>query len=1172
MLTLPVKSKRRPYLAALLVSSLVLPSAAVVSDRLANAASSGPTTVVLEAEDATHNLGIGSGAGATGRGALGYWSSAGGFVRFNLSTPDAGSYRIALRHASAWDQPSTRTMTVDGRDTGIITFPSTGGWGNWTTTTVTLPLTAGTHTFELSYRPSDWGAVDLDNITVSLETPANSAASTPDTTTPATAATTTPPAPTTALLPTTTPTTVPTPLQWSPAFSSASPTTVVLEAEDATHNLGIGSGAGATGRGALGYWSSAGGFVRFNLSTPDAGSYRIALRHASAWDQPSTRTMTVDGRDTGIITFPSTGGWGNWTTTTVTLPLTAGTHTFELSYRPSDWGAVDLDNITVSLETPANSAASTPDTTTPATAATTTPPAPTTALLPTTTPIRVAGGPTTVPTTNQPAPAFSIVLEADRATHNVVVETDQGGTNGGSLGYWMTPGGFVRFTVTVPTTAVYRLRARHASAWDADTTRTLLIDGAATTQVVFASSGAWDRWRTTDSSASLTAGTHTIEYRLGSSDWGALNFDTLTIDSFVGAGTPVTATTPTTSATTTTVVPTTTTTSVTVPTTGTSTLIEAEDAAHNLVLETIWNGTGRGSLGYWSAGGFVRFSVNAPVSGTYRFRVKHSSAWDAPATRSVLVDGTRTMQVTFPSSGAWGSWRTTDISIPLAAGGHTLQLLYASGDWGALNIDSASFDLVAAGTIPATTTTTRPTTTTAAAAPNGSVIAGDARMCAGPGSRSVVSTILANQTGWLRGEAGGGVWGMEGVYSVLLNPLEMAINCNDAQMLDSMSYIVMGSAATMSTNGDGRVWLTNGAEIRLVSAEWIYVLSRVITGISAIPAAQRTPNMLAVTQTFVPVVAAHVNRWVFAAPFYGMSGCPYIPGSGHSDYLAVLAAKTLGGAKSFCNGLIDTDLWIMGAGSELLRSAANDPALVRLAALGVNQDSLAGYVRQSGALLRARLIPTNLNKPNGAGAQGLDFDPGVFSDLFSESGYSAYTGTTFPTGANVGTDPRAGWDTSHLQAFVHLVNSLYRSRGIAASSFPTDGEITALANQVAYGMLVNGDTLWPQFSNYFSGWNGWYRVNYSGRAGFGYGPSDLGNTAFMEGAYGLWAAWNPDLAAINARLGVILQATDSTTVNWRTGTYTKSWMDYTHGGTPNLYRTTSPFLLQHVAASVGATW
>ena len=131
--------------------------------------------------------------------------------------------------------------------------------------------------------------------------------------------------------------------------------------------------------------------------------------------------------------------------------------------------------------------------------------------------------------------------------------------------------------------------------------------------------------------------------------------------------------------------------------------------------------------------------------------------------------------------------------------------------------------------------------------------------------------------------------------------------------------------------------------------------------------------------------------------------------------------------------------------------------------------------------------------------------------------------------------------------------------------------MVGLANQVAYGIMISGDAQWPQFSNYFSGWNGWYRVNY-GSPGYGYGPSDLGNTAVMTGAFGMWAPWNSDLAALNARLGVILQATDSATANWRTETYAKYWTDFVRSGNPSLNRSTSLFLMQHVAASVGASW
>lgn len=1198
----------------------------MISNRLATAAGPEPTAVLLEAEDAVNNLGIGSGAGASGRGALGYWLSPGGFVRFAVSAPQTATYRISLRHASAWDAPSTRTVTVDGRDTGVVTFPSTGDWRNWAVTILSLPLTAGTHTFELSYRSSDQGAVDLDNITVSLESTdpvppvpgagggTLAATTSPTTASPTTASPTTA-SPTAASPPSTrtTPTTVPAPLEWSPGLSSATvptgATSMLFEAEDAANNLVLETAWNGTGRGSLGYWS-ADGFVQFTMNAPVYGTYRFRVRHSSAWDAPATRSLLVDGIATGQVSFPSTGAWGSWQTTDVALTLAAGTHTLKLLYAPGDWGALNVDNAAVDLVT------SLPN-----------PP----------------GSTTTVPVR-----AFSMLLEAERATHNVVVETDQAGTGGASLGYWTVPGGFARFTVTVPTPSVYRLSARHASAWDADATRTLLIDGTPTTRVVFPSSGAWDQWRTADTSVPLTAGTHTVEFRFASSDTGALNLDNLDITSLAATSPPVapppttsTATTgvpttsaapttspapttaapkttskgnrgsttvvtttsaapttavPTTAVSTTTAAPTTaapttaapttspaSTTAVpttgpapTVPSTGPSVPMEAEDATNNLVLETIWGGTGRGSLGYWSDGGFVRFNVNAPLSGSYRFRVKHASAWDAPTSRSILVDGNRTGQVSFPSTGAWGSWRTTDVSIPLTAGSHTLQLLYAPGDWGALNIDSASFDLVAAGAVPppttSPTTTSAPTTTISAPALSTGVVAGDPRMCAGPGSRAAVTTILNNQRDSLRGQAGGGVWSMEGMYSLLLNPLEMAIHCNDRPMLDTMSYIVLGSSATMSTTSEGRVWLDNGAEVRLISAEWIHVLSRVIDGISAVPPSQRTANMNAVTQTFVPVVAAHVNRWVFATPFWGMSGCPGLSATGHSGYVSLLATKTIGGVKSYCNGLIDTDLWIMVASSELLRAAANDSSLVPLGSLGISQQALAAYVRGSGDLLRARFIPTSLTKPNGAGAQGLDLDPGIFSDLYSESGYSAYTGRTFPTAANAGSSPKAGWDTSHMRPIALTVNSLYRSRSVSGGSFPTDGEITALSNQVAYGMLVDGNMQWPQFSNYFSGLNGWYRVNYNGRLGFGYGPSDLGNTGFMEGALGLWAAWNPDLAAINARLGVILQATDAATVNWRTATYAKSWWDYQWSGTPNLYPSTSTFLLQHIAASVGASW
>lgn len=966
------------------------------------------------------------------------------------------------------------------------------------------------------------------------------------------------------------------------AQSSSPPYPVVLEAEDAVHNLVVEAGQGATGRGSVGSWSVVGGFVRFFVSAPSSGTYRVVVRHASAWDAPARRTLIVDGVPVGPVSFPSTGQWGAWTTTQVQVAFSSGSHTFELAYLAGDAGALDVDNITVSLGTPP------PGSTSPLTA--TSQP----------TPLEWSPawqtGPVSSARTVQVGAVMvaPVVLEAEDAVHNLVVETDEGGLGSGSIGYWLSVGGYVRFAVNAPVAGTYRLRLRHASAWDVAATRSILVDGVETKRMSFPSTGSWSEWRTSDVSVTLGAGTHAVEFLYSSSDSGALNLDNMTVELLPAnppgtttipppSSTPSPTTAPKTGAPTTTVATTTTTPGAADPTP--MIFLEAEDAQHNLVVESDQGGSGRGSLGYWlSVGGFVRFTLKAPGSGMYRLQIRHASAWDAATTRTLLVDDVRVGSVTFPSTGSWNTWRTTDVTISLAAGDHSVQFSYAAGDSGALNMDNMTVQMTAApsGGPPSSTPTTSaapPTTTTLVRPPAGGLAeAATPQICAGASNANLVSSILTNRKEGLRGEVSGGVWGMEGVYSVLLNPLEMAINCKDTQMLDSMAYVVLGSAGTLSNSPDGQVWLSGGNEIRLVSAEWVYVLARVIDGISAIPPAQRTANMNAVTQTFVPVVAAHTKRWVFETPFWTLSGCPSSYAPNHLQYLAVLQALPLGGGHSFCNGLIDTDLWIMAAGSELLRAAVNDASLVNLAALGINQSSLSNYARTSGDLLRARLVPTSLTRTNGGAAQGLDFEPGSFSDLESESGWSGYTGTSFPTSPNgavlvpPATSPNAGWDISHLRPFLHLVNSLRRLRTITGSSFPTDGEMTALSNQFAYGLLVGGNTQWPQFSNYLSGWNGWYRVNYNGRPGFGYGPSDLGNTAFMEGAYGLWAPWNPDLKALNARLATILQATDTTTAQWRTATYAKYWSDFVHAGTPDLDRSTSTFLLQHVAASIGGQW
>ena len=53
------------------------------------------------------------------------------------------------------------------------------------------------------------------------------------------------------------------------------------------------------------------------------------------------------------------------------------------------------------------------------------------------------------------------------------------------------------------------------------------------------------------------------------------------------------------------------------------------------------------------------------------------------------------------------------------------------------------------------------------------------------------------------------------------------------------------------------------------------------------------------------------------------------------------------------------------------------------------------------------------------------------------------------------------------------------------------------------------------------GSNGWFRVGYEERPGFGYGPWDM-SIAALTGGYGFWSVYNPDVKEVyQALFGII---------------------------------------------------
>ncbi|MNN37503.1 hypothetical protein D3C81_1514530 [compost metagenome] len=85
--------------------------------------------------------------------------------------------------------------------------------------------------------------------------------------------------------------------------------------------------------------------------------------------------------------------------------------------------------------------------------------------------------------------------------------------------------------------------------------------------------------------------------------------------------------------------------------------------------------------------------------------------------------------------------------------------------------------------------------------------------------------------------------------------------------------------------------------------------------------------------------------------------------------------------------------------------------------------------------------------------------------------------------------------------------ALTRVFGIDAASLPARETLAAIARQVRV-RVWNQDRRHPLFSNYLSGANGWYRVNYDNGTGYcneGYPPFGL-TDSFASGGYASWAS------------------------------------------------------------------
>jgi hypothetical protein len=157
-------------------------------------------------------------------------------------------------------------------------------------------------------------------------------------------------------------------------------------------------------------------------------------------------------------------------------------------------------------------------------------------------------------------------------------------------------------------------------------------------------------------------------------------------------------------------------------------------------------------------------------------------------------------------------------------------------------------------------------------------------------------------------------------------------------------------------------------------------------------------------------------------------------------------------------------------------------------------------------------------------------------DWLEDFQYADYEGERLPTPADKSKVKGKSWDTSHFNVVPMFLRALHDNRAATGVNFPQTTDIEYIANQYAYHVF-EGDFKRPLFRNYMDGSDGWYRVGYLGRNGYGVAPSrycnqfDKSRSCLTTGdimSWGLLAPFHSGLAKIELAIVDLARSYDPT--------------------------------------------
>ncbi len=345
-----------------------------------------------------------------------------------------------------------------------------------------------------------------------------------------------------------------------------------------------------------------------------------------------------------------------------------------------------------------------------------------------------------------------------------------------------------------------------------------------------------------------------------------------------------------------------------------------------------------------------------------------------------------------------------------------------------------------------------------------------------------------------------------------------------------------------------------GQEHILATSQFLALISEAVLEISKIDVSKRTQVMTNFVHSFVPVLESHYHRWVVGIEVEGLENTGPFQRKGEGckvggvftpaqltqiELIDLLIDENVGDNKPHCNTMSDIELWIVSGVSNYLTAYFIDSNLINTPR---DLDKLKGYLTSANLLMEAKLTTTELTDFSGNSVEGAVFDIGSW-DEHADYAYTGYTGNSFPTEDDKRHNTNMAWDISHGRRYIFVFENLYKNKKTLGYTFPSHKIMVKLSNQFIY-RIFNKNFEYPLFSNFMDGSNGWYRVNWNKRKGFGYSPSIL-SSSILSGGYGMYQHYNSKVNLVMKSLYNMLNSSDSNIRDFVIKNYENQyWKDY----------------------------